>query len=236
MLKIGNRYCADWKILWVNFLVLASWWAAVLSQSPSSIICLGHCNTACTTCTQNQTYQCGDGTCIPLNRFRNGVIDCKDSTDEDVNCCNGFFKCDTMASGIGKCLSNNLVDDGTVQCIDGSDETVTNDKTCSILTAQAFANSMAVSDYMYKCQTDKYGSKDSKCVKTAWCLDGKFDCPQGDDENPSLFERCKVGKFPCGANADCVSKVNGTFTCTCRQGFSGDGISNCTAAVSISAG
>ena len=39
----------------------------------------------------------------------------------------------------------------------------------------------------------------------------------------SDIDECSADSSPCDSNADCTNR-NGSYSCTCKQGFSGDGI------------
>uniref|UniRef100_A0A915HDI8 Fibrinogen C-terminal domain-containing protein n=1 Tax=Romanomermis culicivorax TaxID=13658 RepID=A0A915HDI8_ROMCU len=91
-------------------------------------------------------FDCGNGQCLPIEKFRNCVIDCPDGSDE--SCWTGQIKCDnckcidpndaaqgcTDSSSLcpspgmfhcansGGCVYDEMVLDGTPNCPDGSDE------------------------------------------------------------------------------------------------------------------
>ncbi len=46
------------------------------------------------------------------------------------------------------------------------------------------------------------------------------------------IDECSTGGSNCDANAEC-NNTPGSFTCTCNQGYSGDGV-NCVGKLSIS--
>uniref|UniRef100_A0A915J931 Uncharacterized protein n=1 Tax=Romanomermis culicivorax TaxID=13658 RepID=A0A915J931_ROMCU len=58
--------------------------ASDITTTNQPLICLGHCGQSCTTCSDNYTYQCADGTCISLAKYKNHIIECPDGTDEAV--------------------------------------------------------------------------------------------------------------------------------------------------------
>ena len=39
---------------------------------------------------------------------------------------------------------------------------------------------------------------------------------------PSDIDECSADPSPCDENADCIN-VNGSYSCTCKQGFTGNG-------------
>ena len=42
--------------------------------------------------------------------------------------------------------------------------------------------------------------------------------------NKSDIDECPADTSPCDANADCTN-TDGSFSCTCKKGFTGDGVS-----------
>ena len=42
--------------------------------------------------------------------------------------------------------------------------------------------------------------------------------------NESDIDECSADPSPCDAKADCTNS-DGSFSCTCKQGFTGDGVS-----------
>uniref|UniRef100_A0A915LDT5 Uncharacterized protein n=1 Tax=Romanomermis culicivorax TaxID=13658 RepID=A0A915LDT5_ROMCU len=65
----------QWILLSISGILVAA-----VSVS-TDVICLGHCSKQCT-CSQNYTFQCDDGTCVSLDKYRNHIKDCPDGTDE----------------------------------------------------------------------------------------------------------------------------------------------------------
>ncbi|CAH3023967.1 unnamed protein product [Porites evermanni] len=70
-------------------------------------------------------------------------------------------------------------------------------------------------------------------ITRSWYTDGKVPSQQGAPTTynlaywkfPSRYE-CKTGLHNCHDDAYCTN-TKGSFTCTCKQGYSGDGV-NCT--------
>jgi len=55
-------------------------------------------------------------------------------------------------------------------------------------------------------------------------LDKVKDCPNGEDEDPSMINECELGKDDCDkVNAECLNIPTGGYACKCRPGFYGDG-------------
>ena len=79
-------------------------------------------------CIQNLHFHCEDSTCVILSYVCDGIFDCPDKSDEDINMCT---KSDTQEEGCGDfhlhCKSGGCIhatqqcDDGQ-HCADGSDE------------------------------------------------------------------------------------------------------------------
>ena len=64
--------------------------AFLFGRSAGLGICMTKCGGACSRCTQEAypAFECSDGqTCISIFRRKDGVKDCPDHSDEDVDCC-----------------------------------------------------------------------------------------------------------------------------------------------------
>ena len=118
--------------------------------------------------------KCANGCqCLPDEQWHDGVIDCKDSEDDEtVTCGVGYFKCSD-----NKCMPENWLCDGDNDCEDGADEIG-----CTSCNGTAFY----------------CGDGMNKCLPRRDVCDGYKDCPNGSDEH----EDCGAdynehhGRFP----------------------------------------
>ncbi|XP_066985715.1 serine protease nudel [Macrobrachium rosenbergii] len=122
----------------------------------------------------NNWIQCGDGSCIPINKVCDGVLHCQNGADENNLCTCGVR---LLAKDPGR------ICDGVLDCADESDEDV-----CGCETPP----------YGFRC----YLSEHQKCLQKSQLCDGVRDCDQGEDEKscialaPNVIVREDVFKQP----------------------------------------
>ncbi|XP_012158641.1 low-density lipoprotein receptor [Ceratitis capitata] len=116
-----------------------------------------------------QGAKCADGECIDDFSVCNGLVDCRDGTDEsdcgDAECQDSDFKCH-----YGACIPSISTCNQKFDCLDGSDESFhhcPHDKLCS--------------REQFQCG---YGG----CIELSKKCDSIFDCPDRTDEYPPLCE------------------------------------------------
>lgn len=114
-------------------------------------------------CPSSTSFQCDDGTCIPLSSKCDTIVDCADRSDEPVICsikpatCNeGQFQCRLT----NKCIPQMWVCDGDYDCgsLDTSDEEAIRCHT------------------QKKCLPNESKCEGNVCLSTAKFCDGTFDC------------------------------------------------------------
>ncbi|XP_057680390.1 suppressor of tumorigenicity 14 protein homolog isoform X2 [Corythoichthys intestinalis] len=105
------------------------------SCRPGEVLCSnGQCKAQCGICADSGEdggcrskcyHTCGNKACLPKSSMCDGVVDCKDRSDE-MNCTRAYLKGCTASSykcANGKCVSKlNPECDGVRDCLDGSDE------------------------------------------------------------------------------------------------------------------
>ena len=78
--------------------------------------------------------------------------------------------------------------------------------------------------------TTKVCTSDSDCQANARCNGVKCECLPGYERVGRVdcvnIDECRTDTHICDHNADC-DDTDGSFTCTCRDGFTGDGILSC---------
>ncbi len=71
------------------------------------------------------------------------------------------------------------------------------DKFCNLYSKRAARQGKTFSETAYECKTQADGPQKGMCIDTSWVLDGREDCPLGDDEGNTsgLLNNCVVTKF-----------------------------------------
>ena len=152
------------------------------------------------------------GACVCKDGFEaNGQGGCKakcaGGCAVDAEC--GADKC---GNSCGTCAANSACDVSKCKCNDGYAKGAAG--TCVAINVCGTANQTKVCDKNATCKALAPGTNDCECNP-------------GYDSTPNggcvLGDKCKVTNGGCSANASCVMDLAGAVTCTCKDGFKGDG-------------
>ncbi|XP_076313100.1 LDL receptor protein 1 isoform X3 [Tachypleus tridentatus] len=159
------------------------------SCSPGKILLPGgkRCGVKLANCTDSE-FECGTGVCIPFQLTCDGIAECPDESDENINYCatrtchTGFFHCSN-----NRCVSNKLVCDKEDNCGDYSDES-----NCT-------------------CNEDEFKCTRGPCLNISYRCDQDPDCPDATDEmnctqpDCSLRASMNMELVNCKYTTNCIS-------------------------------
>uniref|UniRef100_A0A1A9V5K9 Sushi domain-containing protein n=1 Tax=Glossina austeni TaxID=7395 RepID=A0A1A9V5K9_GLOAU len=159
---------------------------------------------------RSNKWLCNSGELIGEDELCDGIVNCKDGSDEtvrhciDLNCPDYAFRCD-----YGACIARTYICDKKNDCADGSDET---DLLCkqNITKLPEDIGDQCEPVFAFRC-------KSGECIPVKYVCDGDRDCNDGSDETPDLcgFSICHSYAFRCayGACVPISGKCNGVMDC-----------------------
>ncbi|GLV43960.1 modular serine protease [Carabus blaptoides fortunei] len=149
----------------------------------------------------NNRFTCNDGNCIALYQLCDGVVDCRDRSDEILATCQPLStSCPefTHVCAYGACVDSDAKCNGVQDCADNSDEVGCPETRINV------------------CGT-KFTCNNSQCINRYLLCDGAKDCTDGSDET---FESCngiacQEFSYRCayGACVDGDAECNGEVDC-----------------------
>uniref|UniRef100_A0A2M4BGG7 Putative trypsin-like serine protease n=1 Tax=Anopheles marajoara TaxID=58244 RepID=A0A2M4BGG7_9DIPT len=153
-------------------------------------------------------WKCNSGQCIESASKCDGVVDCKDGSDETSKAC-AFIRCPSYAfrCQYGACVDGNALCNGVRECADHSDEHAhCPGSTGPLLTAQGNCSN-----------TEFYCRSSGECIAADQVCDGQEDCLDNTDESQQLCSVvfCPSFSFRCSYGA-CIggySKCDGVIDC-----------------------
>ncbi|XP_055850558.1 uncharacterized protein LOC129915119 [Episyrphus balteatus] len=156
-------------------------------------------------CCKDTEWSCNSGQCIGLDKHCNGIIDCRDKSDEtvhecfDESCPSFAFRC-----AYGACVAESAKCNGITDCVDNSDEALS-------LCSDDFNKTNT------KCRFDQFECTSGQCISLDKSCDGYPDCNDESDETVDECASldCPTYAFQCGYGA-CImmyKKCNGIPDC-----------------------
>ncbi|XP_023799016.1 prolow-density lipoprotein receptor-related protein 1 [Cyanistes caeruleus] len=189
------------------------------------------CKAVNSTCNVDE-FECGNGDCIDFSRTCDGVVHCKDKSDEKQSYCSsrkckkGYLHCMN-----GRCVASRYWCDGVDNCGDNSDEVPCNSECLpGTRPAPARAPSAAwdrdsgsrrdlpsASVYNNTCDEREFMCGNRQCIPKHFVCDHDDDCGDGSDESPECeYPTCGPHEFRC-QNGRCLSnrqwECDGEFDC-----------------------